>query len=64
MEGSLARGLETSILKALKKRGAKMAHRADIQQFDGWTEAWTKDSVSVSGMKQLLDWMYEDDTLV
>ena len=61
MDGSLAKDLETSILKSLRKRGAQMAHRTDIRQFDGWTEAWTKDSLSVVGFKQLLEWVYEDD---
>jgi hypothetical protein len=61
MEGNLARGFETSILKSLKTRGATMAHKTDIQQFDGWTEAWTKDSLTAMSFKQLLDWVYEDD---
>jgi hypothetical protein len=61
IDGSLAKGFETSILKSLKMRGAQMAHRTDMRQFDGWTEAWTKDSLSVSNFKQLLDWVYEDD---
>ena len=61
MDGSLAKGYETSILMALKKRGVKMAHRTDIRQFDGWTEAWTKASLNVTSIKQMLDWMYEDE---
>ena len=61
MDGSLAKGFETSILMALKTRGAEMAHSTEIRQFDGWTEAWTKDSLNVTSFKQLLDWVYEDD---
>jgi hypothetical protein len=61
MDGSLAKGIETSILACLKKRGAQMAHRTDIKQFDGWTESWTKHSLSVASFKQLMDWVYEDD---
>jgi hypothetical protein len=61
MDGSLAKSFETSILKSLRLRGASMAHTTDIRQFDGWTEAWTKDSLSVTSFKQLLDWVYEDD---
>ena len=61
MDGSLAKSFETSILLALKARGAKMANKTDIKQFDGWTEAWTQNSLSVTGFKQLLDWVYEDD---
>ena len=61
MDGSLAKSFETSILKSLKIRDAHMAHRTRIKRFDGWTEAWTKDSLSVTSFKQLLDWVYEDD---
>jgi DNA-directed RNA polymerase subunit RPC12/RpoP len=62
MDGSLARGLELSILNAVKERRAKMAPRTDIKRFDGWTEAWTKDSLWVSDIKQLLNWVYEDES--
>ena len=61
MDGSHAKSFETSILKSLKLRDAHMAHRTRIKRFDGWTEAWTKDSLSVTSFKQLLDWVYEDD---
>lgn len=61
MDGALAKNFETSILKSLKIRGAAMAHKTDIRQFDGWTEAWTKDSLPVISFKQILNWVYEDD---
>jgi hypothetical protein len=61
MDGSVAKGYETSILMALKKRGVKMAHRTDIRRFDGWTESWTKASLNVTSIKQMLDWVYEDE---
>ena len=61
MEGHLARQLETAILRVIEKRGAERGHKADIEKFDGYSEAWLKDSLSVAGFKQLLDWVYEDD---
>ena len=61
MEGHLARQLETAILQAIEKRGAKRGHKADIEKFDGYSEAWTKDSLLVNSFKQLLEWVYEDD---
>ncbi len=61
MEGHLAQELETAILHAVERRGAVLGHRAGIKRFDGYSEAWTKDSLQVSGLKQLLDWVYEDD---
>ena len=61
IEGQLAKQLETAILHAVERRGAVLGHKAQIEKFDGYSEAWTKDSLSVSSFKQLLDWVYEDD---
>jgi hypothetical protein len=61
MEGHLAQQLETSILHAVERRGAVLGHKAEIEKFDGYSEAWTKDSLTVTSFKQLLDWVYEDD---
>ena len=61
MDGLLAQDLETSILKSLKIRNAKFANETSMIQFGGWTEAWTKASLNVTSIKQMLDWMYEDE---
>jgi hypothetical protein len=61
MEGSLAKGLESSILKLFKARGIQMANRLDIERFDGWTEAWPKKSILVTELRQLINWVYDDD---
>ena len=61
MEGLLAQQLERAILRAVERRGAVLGHKAEIEKFDGYSEAWTKDSLSVTSFKQLLDWVYEDD---
>jgi hypothetical protein len=61
MEGHLAQQLETAILHAVERRGAVLGHKAEIEKFDGYSEAWTKDSLTVASFKQLLDWVYEDD---
>ena len=61
MEGHLAQQLETAILHAVEHRGAVLGHKAQIEKFDGYSEAWTKDSLTVTSFKQLLDWVYEDD---
>lgn len=61
MEGHLAKQLETAILRAIERRGAVLGHKAQIEKFDGYSEAWTKDSLEVTSFKQLLDWVYEDD---
>ena len=61
MDGHLTRQLESSCLEALKKRGAILGHNSGTTKFDGYTEAWTKASLSVTSIKQLLDWVYEDE---
>ena len=61
MLGQLAQDLEFESLKALARRGAILAHKAGIKKFDGYSEAWTKQSLNVTGIKQILDWVYEDD---
>ena len=64
MEGYLAQQLETAILHAVQCRGAVLGHKADIEKFDGYSEAWTKESLTVTSIKQLLDWVYEDDRTI
>jgi hypothetical protein len=64
MDGSLTRNLETAILRALRRRGAVFANKADGQKFDGWTESWSKSSVSVSSLKALLNFVYDDDAQI
>ena len=62
IEGHLAQQLETAILHAVERRGAVLGHKAQIQKFDGYSEAWTKASLKVTSIKQLLDWVYEDES--
>jgi Zn finger protein HypA/HybF involved in hydrogenase expression len=61
MEGHLAQQLETEILHAVERRGAVLGHKTQIEKFDGYSEAWTKDSLMVTDFKQILDWVYDDD---
>jgi hypothetical protein len=62
MDGLLTRQLETNCLHALEQRGAILGHKAGIDKFDGYSEAWTKASLNVISIKQILDWMYEDES--
>jgi Zn finger protein HypA/HybF involved in hydrogenase expression len=62
MDGHLTQKLETDCLHALEKRDAILGHKAGIEKFDGYTEAWTKKSLNVTSMKQILDWVYEDES--
>jgi hypothetical protein len=61
MEGQLAQQLETAILHAVERRGALLGHKAGIDKFDGYSEAWSKSSLKVISIKQILDWVYEDE---
>ena len=62
MDGHLTQQLETSCLHALEKRGAILGHKAGITKFDDYSEAWTKSSLNVGSINQILDWVYEDET--
>ena len=61
MDGHLTRQLETSALRALRKRGAKLGKAAGMGAFDGWSEAWLSSSLRVASIKEVLDFVYEDD---
>ena len=63
MEGTLAQKLERESLNVLKKRGAKFSESTGFKKFDGYSEAWTKKSLNVTSIKQILDWVYEDEAL-
>ena len=61
LEGHHIQDLETSALRSLKKRNAEFANHAGGGAFDGWTEAWTKESLTASSIKQIMDWVYQDE---
>jgi hypothetical protein len=61
MDGHLTERIETDCLHALEKRGAILGHKANIESFDGYSEAWTKTSLAVTSIKQILDWVYQDE---
>ena len=63
MDGSATRALETAILQTLKRRGAVFANQNNGKKFDGWSESWLKSSVKVSGLKDLLDFVHEDEQI-
>lgn len=62
MDGSITTDLETEILRSLQRRGALFGHKAGIAKFDGYSESWLKDSLQVHSIKQLIDWVYQDET--
>jgi hypothetical protein len=61
LDGHLAQNLETACLHSLERRGAVLGHKALIQQFDGYSEAWLKSSLEVASISQILEWVYQDE---
>ena len=61
MEGALAQNLERRCIQVLRKRGANFSNRPGAKKFDGYSESWTKESLAVSGISELLNWVYEDE---
>ena len=61
MDGQLTRQLETSVLRALRKRGAKLGKAAGRETFDGWSESWLKSSFEVVSIKDLIELVYQDE---
>ena len=64
MDGLLTQQLEKASLNALRLRGAVIGKRGAVEKFDGHTEAWTKESLTVASLKQILEWVYEDEARV
>ena len=60
MDGFLTRDLETAILRAVERRGGIRAHKSGHIKFDGYSESWTQSSLSAQSLKELINWVYED----
>ena len=63
IDGYAARKLEVAILKSLKKRKAIFALSAGHKKFSGHTESWTKQSLNVSSLEELLTLVHEDEMI-
>jgi hypothetical protein len=55
MDGLLAQDWETDLLRFLKRNGAKLGPIEVAGKFDGYSEAWTKDSFHMTSLKELMD---------
>jgi hypothetical protein len=64
MDGALAQALEQEALRSLRRRGAQLGIPTSAGGFDGHTEAWTVDSLELESFKQLLDWIYADESTI
>lgn len=52
--GSEARNWETLILFMLKAQGADLSNEKIAGKFDGYSEAWSKDTFEVKSIKELM----------
>jgi len=54
IKGSKCRKIEKSVLRALKKKGAKIVSKTSPKKFDGYTEAWSNSTFEVKSIKELM----------
>ena len=54
MDGHLTQQWETAILQMLKANGADLSNAEVVGKFDGYSEAWSKSTLEVSSIKELM----------
>lgn len=54
MDGHLTQQWETAILRMLKAKGADLSNDKIAGKFDGYSEAWTKNTFPASSIKELM----------
>lgn len=61
MDGLITREWETSILRMLKRHGAKLGPEEIAGKFDGYTEAWLTESYEAKSLRDLMDAVKNDE---
>ena len=54
MDGHLTQQWETAILRMLKAKGADLSNKEIAGKFDGYSEAWSKSTLPVKSIKELM----------
>jgi hypothetical protein len=54
MDGHLTQQWETAILRMLKAKGADLSNSKIAGKFDGYSEAWSKSTIEVKSIKELM----------
>jgi hypothetical protein len=62
MDGELARRTEAAILSALKSRNVAFSQEVIDLRFIGFTESWSATSLRVASIKELLEFVHEDES--
>ena len=60
-DGALCAATETAALDALETRGANLGQPGIDRKFDGYTEAWSTTTLELEGLRQLLEWVDDDE---
>ena len=55
MDGLMAQEWETSMLRYLRKNGAKLGPKEVAGKFDGYSEAWLKNNFEMNSLTQLME---------
>jgi len=61
MDGNLVKAWEKSILKWIKGQGVDADGSTAGGKFDGYTESWPRDALTVTTLRQLMDLVEEDE---
>jgi len=65
--GVSASGTESTLsyerlgMKALKRRGANLGGSGSRDRFDGYTESWSSEALKLSSLRQLIEWVRDDE---
>jgi len=55
LDGQSARDWETAILRMLKANGADLSNEKIAGKFDGYSEAWSKEKLTINSIKELME---------
>ncbi len=55
LDGLIAQEWGTTVLRYLKKSGAKLGPKEVVGKFDGYSEAWLKDNFEMKSLTQLME---------
>jgi len=61
MDGLIAQDWETDLLRFLRRNGAKLGPIEIAGKFDGYSEAWTKESFHMHSLKELMEKVRDGD---
>lgn len=61
LDGHITQTWETEMLRALKRHGAVIGPKEIAGKFDGFSETWTRESLKVKGLRELMQIVEKDE---